>query len=152
MISAICIIVDFFFAGFPWIFIWNLNMARKKNPKVNVLLLGTGVCTPDAQNGLHYHGSEDLQEVLNSALWWNWPKCRLQKNRGHVVELATWEGDWQATPTVGMSEISSDEERTESATYIEFVQQHAASDGKTNISTRYTALVSEKPLGLAFNL
>lgn len=27
---AICIAVDFFFAGFPWIFIWNLNMARKE--------------------------------------------------------------------------------------------------------------------------
>ncbi|RYN79084.1 hypothetical protein AA0117_g3964 [Alternaria alternata] len=108
----------------------NLSMARKKNPKVNVLLLGTSVCTPDAQNGLHYHGSENLQEELNSALWWNWPKCRLQKNGGHIVELAAWEGDWQATPTVGMLGISSDEEKTESATYIDFVQQHVASDGK----------------------
>ena len=108
----------------------NLSMARKKNPKVNVLLLGTSVCTPDAQNGLHYHGSENLQEELNSALWWNWPKCRLQKNGGHIVELAAWEGDWQATPTLGMLEISSDEEKTESATYINFVQQHVASDGK----------------------
>ena len=108
----------------------NLSMARKKNPKVNVLLLGTSVCTPDAQNGLHYYGSEDLQEELNCALWWNWPKCRLQKDGGHIVELAAWEGDWQATPTVGMSEIASGEEKTGNATYIEFVQRYAACDGK----------------------
>lgn len=35
MTAVLCVIVDFFFAGFPWLFIWALQM--KKREKIVIL-------------------------------------------------------------------------------------------------------------------
>ena len=28
--SVVCIVADFFFAGFPWLFLWKLKMKHKE--------------------------------------------------------------------------------------------------------------------------
>ena len=34
--AVLCVIVDFFFALFPWMFVWKLNMNRREKLVINL--------------------------------------------------------------------------------------------------------------------
>lgn len=73
MIAVLCVLVDFFFALFPWLFIWSLRM-NKREKIVILLSLSLGVMYALLQHtpGIQVH------EILLTAI-----EPGLVGSRGH---------------------------------------------------------------------